>query len=80
MVQRSRPQVAFLAAALALLVLPLAVMFGLTALGVLLSPSDNLMDRELGGMWLAVFVIWVLVVIAAVLALIARLVRRTSRS
>jgi hypothetical protein len=46
--------VAFVSAALALLALPLPVMFGLAALGLaagLLSPIDNLMNRQLGGMW-----------------------------
>ena len=80
--QKSQPQVAFVAAALALLVLPLLVLFGLAALGLagLLSPIDNLMNGEFGGAWLAAFVVWVLLVVAAVLMLIARFVRRTSRS
>jgi hypothetical protein len=82
-VQKSQPQVAFVAAALALLVLPLLVMFGLTALGLaagLLSPIDRLMNGQVAGVWLAVFVVWVLLVVAAVLMLISRLIRRASRS
>lgn len=63
-------------------VLPLLVMFGLTALGLaagLLSPMDRLMNGEVGGLWLAVFVVWALLVVDAVLILISRLVHRTSR-
>lgn len=77
---KSQPQVAFLAAALALLVLPLLVMFGLTALGMgvgMLSRMDRMIDGGMGWPFLALFVLWVSLVTGIVLLLAYRLIRRT---
>jgi TRAP-type C4-dicarboxylate transport system permease small subunit len=79
---RPQPEVAFLAAALALLVMPLLVVVGMAAFGLAASymmPADRLMEGN--GIWVlvAVFVIWVLVAVAIVLMLIARLSRPTTR-
>lgn len=79
--QKAQPQVAFIAAAIALLVLPLLTLFGLSALGLaagMLGPIDRLDGAAL---WLVLvaFAVWSALVVAAVLALIS-LVRRTSGS
>ena len=79
--EKPQPQVAFIAAFLALLVLPLLVMFGLSALGIaagMLAPMDRMMDGNAGWLLLAIFVVWVVLVIAAVLLLISRLSQRTT--
>jgi uncharacterized membrane protein len=80
---KPQPQVAFIAAFLALLVLPLLVMVGLSALGLaagMLAPMDRMMNGKAGWMLLAIFVVWVVLVVGAVLLLIARLSRRNTRS
>jgi hypothetical protein len=77
-----KPQVAFIAAALVLLVMPLFVMFGLSALGFatrIMPRIDGVMDSEAGGVVLVVFIVWVLIVVAVVLALVSRLIRRSAR-
>lgn len=81
----SKPQVAFMAAAMVLLVMPLLVMFGLTALGIatqagIASRVSGVLNGEAGWAVLTLFVIWVLLVVAAVLALVSRLTRRATRS
>jgi hypothetical protein len=81
----SKPQVAFTAAALVLLVMPLLVMFGLSALGFAIragtmSRIGGMMNGEAGNVVLTVFVVWVLLVVAVVLALVSRLIRRSARS
>ena len=77
--QQPQPQVAFIAAAIALLVLPLLVLFGLSALGLaagMLGPVDRL-DGAALWLVLAAFAVWSVLVVAAVLVLIS-LIRRTA--
>jgi hypothetical protein len=76
----SKPQLAFIAAALVLLVMPLLVMMGLSALGFatqigMVSQADRVASGEAGGLLLTVFVLWAVLVLVAVLGLIAWLVR-----
>jgi hypothetical protein len=78
----SRPQIAFLAAALVLLVLPILVMLGLSALGVamhfgMMSQMERMMNGEASAVFLVLFIAWVLIVLAVVFALVSRLVRAT---
>jgi hypothetical protein len=80
----SRPQVAFLAAALVLLVLPVLVMLGLSALGMamhlgMMSQMERMMNGEASAAFLVLFVAWVLLVLGVVSALVVRLMR-TERS
>ena len=77
---KPQPQVAFIAAFLALLVLPLLVMVGLSALGLaagMLVPMDRMVNGNAVWVLLAVFIVWVVLVIAAVLLLVSRLSRKT---
>ena len=81
--QKPQPEIAFIAAAMALLVLPLLVMFGVMLLGLgaaLMVQMDRLTYGHGTWMLLALFMGWVLLVVAAVLALISRLLRNTTRS
>jgi glucan phosphoethanolaminetransferase (alkaline phosphatase superfamily) len=78
----SRPQIAFLAAALVLLVLPILVMLGLSAFGVamhfgMMSQMEGMMNGEASAAFLVLFIAWVLIVLAVVFALVSRLVRAT---
>jgi hypothetical protein len=66
-----KPPIAFIAAALVLLVLPLLTVFGLSALGVVAQSGP---DHD--GLLLLVFSVWVLVALAVVLILVARVSRR----
>jgi hypothetical protein len=80
----SRPQVAVLAAALVLLVLPVLVMQGLSALGMamhlgMISQMERMMNGEASAAFLVLFVAWVLLVLGVVFALVVRLTR-TERS
>lgn len=80
---KPQPQVAFIAAALVLLVLPLLVVVGLGAFGLaagMIAPMDRLMNAKALWVLLAVFIVWVVLVIAAVLLLVSRLSRRTTHS
>jgi hypothetical protein len=81
----AKPQIAFIAAALVLLVMPLLVMFGLTALGIathagMMARMSRMMNGDARNMFLVVFVVWALLVFVAVLAFISYLMRRASRS
>ena len=78
----SRPQIAFLAAALVLLVLPVFVMLGLSALGMamhfgMMAQMEHMMNGEASAAFLVLFIAWVLLVLAVVFALVSRLVRTT---
>jgi glucan phosphoethanolaminetransferase (alkaline phosphatase superfamily) len=80
-----KPYLAFLAAFLVLLVVPLLVMFGLMALGLaagtgMMSEMSRMMDGETGDVTLGVFVVWVVLVLSAALAVIALLIRRAART
>jgi glucan phosphoethanolaminetransferase (alkaline phosphatase superfamily) len=80
-----KPYLAFVAAFLVLLVMPLLVMIGLMAFGLatgagMMSEMSRMMDGETGGVMLGVFVVWVVLVLSAVLAVIALLIRRAARS
>lgn len=79
----SRPPIAFLAAALVLLVLPVLVMVGLSALGMamhvgMMSQMERMMNGEGSAAFLLLFIAWVLA-LAVVIGLASRLVR-TARS
>ncbi len=81
-IQTSKPQIAFLAAALVLLVLPVLVILGLSALGMavhlgMMSQMERMMSGEASAAFLVLFIGWVLLVLAVVLALISRLMRTT---
>lgn len=81
--ENPRPEVAFMAAALVLVVLPALVVVGFVAFGAgvaSISGTDRLFDGDTGWLLLAIFVGWVVLVTAAVLVLISRLIRRTPRS
>jgi hypothetical protein len=76
----SRPQIAFLAAALVLLVLPVLVMLGLSALGMamhfgMMSQMGRMMNGEASAAFLVLFIAWVLLMLAVVFALVSRSVR-----
>ena len=78
----SRPQIAFLAAALVLLVLPVLVMLGLSALGMamhfgMMSQMERIMNGQASAPFLVLFITWVLLVLAVVVALVSRLARTT---
>ena len=76
---KPQPQVAFIAAFLALLVLPLLVMIGVSVLGFaagMLASMDRMMNGNAGWVLLAIFIVWVVLVVAAVLVLVSRLSRR----
>jgi len=78
--RKPQPEIAFLAAALVLLVLPVLAMVGLTALGVALgqmSAMHRLVDAEAGWIFVTMSAAWLVLVVIAVLMLVARLTRRT---
>jgi hypothetical protein len=80
---RPRPQVAFIAASLALLVLALLVMVGLSMLGIavgMFSRADRMMNGEAAWVFLAFFIAWVVLVVGGVLLPISRLIRRTTHA
>lgn len=76
-----RPQAAFMAAALVLLVLPLLALIGMSALGVALGDAARagLTDGETPGLLIAAFLVWVVLAVTVVLLVVARVVRRTPR-
>jgi hypothetical protein len=79
-----KPYVAFAAAALALLVLPVLVMAGLMAIGLasgagMMSQMRGVMDGD-AAVVLSLFVVWTTLVVIAVLAAITLMVRRARRS
>ncbi len=74
--------IGFLAAALVLLVLPVLVMLGLSVLGMamhlgMMSQMERMMSGEANAAFLALFIAWVLLVLAVVFALVSRLMRTT---
>ena len=71
---KSNPQVAFVVAALVLMVLPLLVLPGASALGFAVRLG---LDRVAGRVFFVAFGVWVAIVLAAILVLIARINRRT---
>jgi len=78
--RKAQPEIAFMAAALVLLVVPMLVMFGLMALGLaaaVMVPMDRLTEGH--GIWMlfALFIGWVILVIAIILMFIRRLVHTT---
>jgi hypothetical protein len=78
-----QPQVAFIAAFAALLVLPLLVMIGVSTLGLaagMLASMDRMTNGNAGWMLFGIFIVWVVLVVAAILLLISRLGRRAMRS
>jgi hypothetical protein len=76
---KSDAQVAFIAAAIVLLALPLLVAIGAAALGLVLrfSVGDALAGEITWIAW-AMFAAWVVLVVAVVLAFTVRFVRRRS--
>lgn len=80
---KPQPQVAFIAAFLALLVLPLLAMIGVSTLGLaagMLASMDRMMNGNAGWVLLGIFIVWVVLVVAAILLLISSLSRRGMRS
>jgi len=79
-VRRSQPEVAFLAAALALLGAPVLMLAGLIAFGLaarVLTPIDRLLK---GPLVLPLVLAWGVLVVVVVLILGVRLSRRMTRS
>ena len=77
--------VAFIAAAIVLLVMPVVFLIGLAALGLaarasLGSRAADLIRGDAGPLVLGVIVVWGLLVMAAVLVFVSRLIRRSTRS
>jgi hypothetical protein len=75
-----KPYVAFAAAALALLVLPVLVMAGLMAIGLasgagMMSQMRGAMDGD-SAVVLSLFVVWTTLMVIAVLAAITLMIRR----
>ena len=78
-VRRSQPEVAFLAAALALLGAPVLMLAGLIAFGLaarVLTPIDSLLNSPIV---LMIVLAWAVLVAAVVLILGVRLSRRVTR-
>ena len=78
-VRKPQPEVAFLAAALALLGVPVLMLAGMIAFGVaarLLTPLDRLLS---GPLLLPLVLGWAVLVVTAVLILGVRLSRRMTR-
>ena len=81
--QKAKPEVAFLAAFLALLVMPLLVALGLSLFGLaagLQASVDRMVSGGAGWAPTVVFLVWVGLVVDVVLMLISRLIRSTARS
>jgi hypothetical protein len=81
----TKPHLAFMAAAMVLLVMPLLVMAGLMAIGLatgagMMSQMERMMGGDISGVVLGFFVVWVVLVVTAVLAVIALLIRRSART
>jgi threonine/homoserine/homoserine lactone efflux protein len=72
---RSERQVAFIAAAIVLLALPLVVMFGLAVIVLVTQASANAETKWLA--W-ALFFGWVAIVVTVALAFAVRFVRRST--
>jgi hypothetical protein len=80
--QQSGPQLAFLTAALALLVMPVLVLFGLNALGlaaVFFVPMER-MDSTVWWLLLGLFFVWTVLVVGIVLLLAVLLSKRRTVS
>lgn len=78
-VRKPQPEVAFLAAALALLGVPVLMLVGMIAFGVaarLLTPLDRLLS---GPLLLPLVLGWAVLVVTAVVILVVRLSRRMTR-
>jgi len=78
---KPQPQVAFLAAALVLLVMPVLVLFGVSALGLaagVLASMNRAMEGTAAWLLFALFMCWVVLVVGVVLLLVARLTQRTT--
>lgn len=78
----SRPQLALLVAALVLLVAPVLVILGLSALGMamhvgMMSQMERMMDGKASAAFLVPLIAWAVVVLTVVFALVARLARPT---
>lgn len=74
-----KPQVAFIAAVLVLLVMPIVFLAGL-AVFALIAPASvgTRFDQDGGLLTLSVILAWGLVVMAGVIVFVARLVRRSA--
>lgn len=73
---RSEAQVAFIAAGIVLLALPLLVMFGLAAIALVTRAGSS---GEAAWMAWILFAVWVVLVVAGVLVFAVRFIRRTTR-
>jgi hypothetical protein len=81
----SDKSVAFIAAAIVLLVMPVVFLIGLAALALaarltLGSRAADLIRGDAGPLVLGVIVVWGLIVMAAVLVFVSRLIRRSTRA
>jgi hypothetical protein len=72
---RSEAQVAFIAAAVVLLVLPLVVMFGLAAIALVTQAGATGQAKVL--LWV-LFAVWVAVVVIASIVFAVRFIRRST--
>jgi hypothetical protein len=81
-VRKPQPEVAFLAAALALLGAPLLMLAGLIAFALgarLLTPIDRLLNGPASPLVLVFVLVWAVLVVVVVLAIGVRLSRRGTR-
>ena len=75
-----RPEIAFLGAALALLVLPMLVILGLSSLGIamhigMVSRMEQMMNGDASAAFLVLFLAWVVLVLSVMIGLVSRLFR-----
>ena len=78
----TKPETAFVAAALVLLVLPVLVMVGASALGIatragMLSDMHRMMNGDVATVWATLFIVWALIVTVMVLLMISQIIRRS---
>jgi hypothetical protein len=76
--RKAKPEVAFIAAFMALMVLPLTVALGLSALG-LVAPTD-LFWKDAGWKLVTALLVWIGLLVAALLFVVVRVIRRAQRS
>jgi hypothetical protein len=77
----TKPQVAFIAAVLVLLVMPIVFLSGLAVFAFIVpSTVGAKFDQEGSLLTLSVILVWGLLVMAGILVLVARFVRRSATS
>jgi len=74
----SKPPIAFIAAGLVLLVMPLLIALGIGVLGLAAGMPDS--DPGVSRVMLTGFLVWIVLVVLAVAVFLTKLLRRQSRS